>query len=122
LLLLENKEMTNEQIPAFLSVILLDMWGYKVMSKNLQHVTAAPSDVISEIGKWTGVDIIVGYHHPDLGFFVINPKNPPPSRFKPPLKIQGFTKTLIWHERTHKDSAYRWVRELIEKACLVDGK
>ena len=74
--LLENKEMTNEQIPAFLSVILLDMWGYKVMSKNLQHVTAAPSDVISEIDKWTGVDIIVGYHHPDLGFLVINPKNP----------------------------------------------
>ena len=43
-------------------------------------------------------------------------------RFEPPLKIQGFTKTLIWHERTHKDPAYRWVRELIEKACLVEGK
>ena len=41
-------------------------------------------------------------------------------RFEPPLKIQGFTKTLIWYERTHKDSAYRWVRELIEKACLVE--
>ena len=42
--------------------------------------------------------------------------------FEPPLKIQGFTKTLIWHERTHKDPAYCWVRELIEKACLVEGK
>lgn len=41
-------------------------------------------------------------------------------RFEPPLKIQGFTKTLIWHERTHKDPVYRWVRELIEKACLVE--
>ena len=41
-------------------------------------------------------------------------------RFEPPLKIQGFTKTLIWHERTHKDPAYRWVRELIEKTCLVE--
>ena len=41
-------------------------------------------------------------------------------RFEPPLEIQGFTKTLIWHERTHKDPAYRWVRELIEKACLVE--
>ncbi|WP_390884646.1 LysR substrate-binding domain-containing protein [Aggregatibacter kilianii] len=41
-------------------------------------------------------------------------------RFEPPLKIQGFTKTLIWHERAHKDPAYRWVRELIEKACLVE--
>ena len=43
-------------------------------------------------------------------------------RFEPPLEIQGFTKTLIWHERTHKDPAYRWVRELIEKACLVEEK
>ena len=43
-------------------------------------------------------------------------------RFEPPLKIQGFTKTVIWHERTHKDPAYCWVRELIEKACLVEGK
>ena len=42
--------------------------------------------------------------------------------FEPPLKIQGFTKTVIWHERTHKAPAYRWVRELIEKACLVEGK
>ena len=43
-------------------------------------------------------------------------------RFEPPLEIQGFTKTLIWHERTHKDPAYRWVRELIEKAYLVEGR
>ena len=41
-------------------------------------------------------------------------------RFEPPLEIQGFTKTLIWHERTHKDPAYCWVRELIEKACLIE--
>ena len=41
-------------------------------------------------------------------------------RFEPPLEIQGFTKTLIWYERTHKDPAYLWVRELIEKACWVD--
>ena len=42
--------------------------------------------------------------------------------FELPLKIQGFTKTLIWHERTHKDPAYRWVRELIEKTCLVEER
>ena len=41
-------------------------------------------------------------------------------RFESPPAIQGFTKTLIWHERAHKDPAYRWVRKLIEKACLVE--
>ncbi|MGP1445179.1 MAG: hypothetical protein ACTTI6_05030 [Treponema sp.] len=75
-ILLENKELTTEEIPAFLSVLLLDMWGYKVMSKNLRQTAAAPADVIAEIAKWAGVDIVVGYHHPDLGFLIINPKNP----------------------------------------------
>ena len=42
-------------------------------------------------------------------------------RFEPPLEIQEFTKTLIWHERTHKDPVYRWVRELIEKACIASA-
>ncbi|EEV21588.1 hypothetical protein TREVI0001_2313 [Treponema vincentii ATCC 35580] len=75
-ILLENKELTNEEIPAFLSVILLDMWGYKVISKNIREITAVPTDIITETAKWKGVDIVIGYHHPDLGFLVINPKNP----------------------------------------------
>ena len=75
-ILLENKELTNEEIPAFLSVILLDMWGYKVASKNLREIDGLSTDIIAEATKWKGVDIVVGYHHPDLGFLAINPKNP----------------------------------------------
>ena len=75
-ILLENKELTNEEIPAFLSVILLDMWGYKVASKNLREINGLSTDIIAEATKWKGVDIVVGYHHPDLGFLAINPKNP----------------------------------------------
>lgn len=33
--------------------------------------------------------------------------------FAPPLEIQGFTKTVAWHERTHRDAGYRWLRELL---------
>ena len=75
-IMLEHKELTNEEIPAFLSVILLDMWGYKAVSKNLRGIHAAAADIIAEMAKWKGVDIVIGYHHPDLGFLVINPKNP----------------------------------------------
>lgn len=31
----------------------------------------------------------------------------------PPLTIPGFTKTVAWHERTHRDAGYRWLRELL---------
>ena len=75
-ILLENKELTNEEIPAFLSVILLDMWGYKAVSKNIREINTTAAAIIAETAKWKGIDIVIGYHHPDLGFLVINPKNP----------------------------------------------
>ncbi|KEA51410.1 transcriptional regulator [Mangrovibacter sp. MFB070] len=36
---------------------------------------------------------------------------------EPPLAVPGFTKTAVWHERTHRDSAQRWLRELLFTAC-----
>lgn len=32
---------------------------------------------------------------------------------EPPIDIPGFTKTVVWHERTHHDPAQRWLRELL---------
>lgn len=37
--------------------------------------------------------------------------------FEPPLAIAGFTKVLAWHERTHRDPAHRWLRELLLQTC-----
>ncbi|WP_158784974.1 LysR family transcriptional regulator [Pantoea sp. BAV 3049] len=28
----------------------------------------------------------------------------------PPLPVAGFTKTLAWHDRTHRDAGHRWLR------------
>ncbi|WP_373099720.1 MULTISPECIES: LysR family transcriptional regulator [Pasteurellaceae] len=36
---------------------------------------------------------------------------------EPPIPVQGFTKTLVWHARTHRDPAFIWLRELIGRAC-----
>lgn len=36
---------------------------------------------------------------------------------EPPLAIPGFTKTLAWHERSHRDGAQRWLRELLVEVC-----
>lgn len=33
----------------------------------------------------------------------------------PPLSIPGFTKSMSWHERTHRDPAHRWLRQLLEE-------
>ena len=32
----------------------------------------------------------------------------------PPLPITGFTKSMAWHERTHRDAAHQWLRNLVQ--------
>lgn len=32
---------------------------------------------------------------------------------EPPVEIPGFSKMLAWHERTHHDEGYRWIRTLM---------
>lgn len=32
---------------------------------------------------------------------------------EPPIEVPGFTKTVTWHERNHRDPAHRWVREVL---------
>lgn len=37
--------------------------------------------------------------------------------FSPPFDVPGFTKVAAWHERTHRDMAHRWLRELLFTQC-----
>ena len=37
--------------------------------------------------------------------------------FKPPLPVEGFGIGLVWHERTHRHPAHRWVRERVRTLC-----
>lgn len=36
----------------------------------------------------------------------------------PPIDITRFSKVLIWHERTHRDSAFQWIREVFAQAVV----
>lgn len=35
---------------------------------------------------------------------------------EPPVEIPGFGKLLAWHERTHRDPGYRWIRSMLIEA------
>lgn len=39
------------------------------------------------------------------------------SHFLPPVNIVGFTNTLVWHERTQRNPAHQWLRDLIVQSC-----
>ncbi len=34
----------------------------------------------------------------------------------PPIEVPGFTKVALWHERTHRNAAHRWIRALLFSA------
>jgi hypothetical protein len=85
--LLSEKNLENEEIQAVVNMLLVEKWKYAVMSRNLVSITEDASLVSSETGKWQGIDLVVGYHHPDVGFMVINPKNPQSAEF-----MAGFRK------------------------------
>jgi len=38
--------------------------------------------------------------------------------FEPPIAITGFTNMAAWHERTHRDPAQRWLRQLLFDICF----
>jgi hypothetical protein len=71
---LGDPELTGERIALLLRMFLVDKLGYKTVSANLASVTEDLSQLAQEFAMWKGVDLVVSYHHPDLGLLVANPK------------------------------------------------
>jgi len=75
-MLLAEKEIEAEEVQSVVNMLLVEKWGYTVVSKNISAVIAKASLVADITARWKAVDIVIGYYHPDLGFIVLNPKNP----------------------------------------------
>ncbi|MFQ5418217.1 MAG: LysR family transcriptional regulator [Myxococcota bacterium] len=41
----------------------------------------------------------------------------PLARHVPPIPIDSTTGSLVWHERTHRDAAHRWLRGVVREVC-----
>ena len=73
--LLEENEIKQNQLSPILYALLADKYGYKSVSHNMGATVENFDDFQNEAKKWKGVDIVIAYHHPELGFTCINPKN-----------------------------------------------
>jgi hypothetical protein len=71
---LDDPELTGERAGLLLSMLLVDKLGYKAVSVNPEAVAESPPSLAEEFAKWKAVDLIVAYHHPDMGLLVANPK------------------------------------------------
>lgn len=68
--------MEPEQKAAILRMTLVDRFGYRSSSRNLSSVCENFESVAEEISKWNSVDVVIAYHHPDLGLLTANAKDP----------------------------------------------
>jgi hypothetical protein len=74
--MLEAKELEREEIQSIVSMVLKDKYGYVIVSANLRSAIAVPSEIVDQVSKWNGVDLVALYSHPDIGIVAVNPKNP----------------------------------------------
>ncbi|MCL2276871.1 MAG: hypothetical protein FWC21_03145 [Treponema sp.] len=71
---MDDSSLTSSRIGLLLRMLLVDKMGYKTASINL-HSTAGDLTALSkEFSKWTGVDLVAAYYHPELGLLIANPK------------------------------------------------
>ena len=71
---MDDEELTSNRLGLILRMLLVDKLGYRSASTNLSETVDDLSALAKEFGKWNGVDLVVAYHHPELGLLIANPK------------------------------------------------
>ena len=72
----KNKQVEKAQIGPLLNALIVERMAYKTLSFNMPTDTQTFEGVIEETEKWNRFDVIIAYHHPQLGITLINPKKP----------------------------------------------
>lgn len=70
----KTKEVEKAQIGPILNAIVVDRDGYISTSFNMPVDMQDFERLHAELEKWNRLQIIIGYHHPQLGITLINPR------------------------------------------------
>lgn len=71
----KNHGVEKAQIAPLLNAVVIDRMGYSTLSFNLPVDVPSFEEILAELQKWNRVDIVIAYHHPQLGINLINPKH-----------------------------------------------
>lgn len=73
--LLEEKAISQDDVLSIVHMVLCDKYPYVCRTANLSKTNNECAKLANEVCKWSGLDVLVLYHHPDMGIMALNPKN-----------------------------------------------
>jgi hypothetical protein len=75
--MIEEKRLELNQVEPIVHAILAGhpRFPYAARSFNLSDNVSEFKSIVEQTSRWSGVDLVITYYHPDLGLTLINPKN-----------------------------------------------
>ena len=73
---LQAEEIERYQVRTIIPALLVDKFGYHYEGHNMTTTVDAADKMVEEFSTWGNIHVLVVYHHPQAGLFVINPANP----------------------------------------------
>ncbi|MCZ6556988.1 MAG: hypothetical protein O7A69_04325 [SAR324 cluster bacterium] len=71
----KEKKVEKSQIAPILNAVVIDRMQYATRSFNMPSDSQKFDQIHENTAKWNRFDLIVAYHHPQLGISLINPKS-----------------------------------------------
>jgi hypothetical protein len=73
----DAKRLESSQVAPVLNALFVGhpKYRYANRSYNLARNVESADPIVGAIEKWNAVDLVLAYHHPDLGLTLVNPKN-----------------------------------------------
>ena len=71
---LDDNTIEQHQVLPIVNSLLADKYGFSFKSYNMKETYDNFDEITEILSGWKGVDIVIGYHNPNIGYVVINPK------------------------------------------------
>ncbi len=71
---LDAGKVERHQIKPILSALLEEKFEYAVRAWNLGATIEDPAPIVKVLSEWSALELVLVYHHPQTGIFVVNPK------------------------------------------------
>ena len=71
---LDDNTIEQHQVLPIVNSLLADKYEFSFKSYNMKTTFDKYDEITDILSKWKGVDIVIGYHNPNIGYVVFNPK------------------------------------------------